>query len=132
MGITPSSVGDGRLEGKMFFIEKRGALVLLTLAAGGMLRMMRPWRGKTAKEELYRKILGDGAVAAVAQAGGVCALYDAAAAKFAEGMSVESIARIMAKGMAGTLENDPEWTIDWMLGPSLKDRSDPMGHRMGL
>ena len=24
----------------MFFIEKRGALVLLTLAAGGMLRMM--------------------------------------------------------------------------------------------
>jgi hypothetical protein len=112
----------------MFSIEKRGALVLLTLAAGGMLRMMRTWRGRTAKEELYRKILGDGAVAA----GGVCALYNAAAGKFAAGMSVESIARIMAKGMAGTLENDPELTIDWMLGPTLQDRSDPMGHRMGL
>ena len=78
--------------------------VALALAVGSvpfLLRILRTaWRGSTAKEELCRKILGDGAPSAALppQAGGICMLYDAG--KFAEGMSVERIAQCMAEGMA--------------------------------
>ena len=117
-------------------VGSRQNVLALALAVGSvpfLLRILRTaWRGSTAKEELCRKILGDGAPSAALppQAGGICMLYDAG--KFAEGMSVERIAQCMAEGMAGDPAHDPEWSINWMLGPSLKDRSDPTGHRKDI
>lgn len=84
------------------------------------------WRGNKAKEELCRKILGD---PEKQQATGICSLYDAAEGKFVEGLDAGKIAQYAAKGMIGDEAHDPEWSMHWILGPSLKDLSDPTGFR---
>lgn len=78
------------------------------------------------KKELYRKILGTIDPGAKE---GVCALYDTADGKCAEGMSVRKIAEIAARGMMGTPTAEPELATNWVLGPTFSDLSDPTGER---
>ena len=72
------------------------------------------------KKELYRKILGTIDPGAKE---GVCALYDTADGKCAEGMSVRKIAEIAARGMMGTPTAEPELATNWVLGPTFSDLS---------
>jgi hypothetical protein len=72
------------------------------------------------KKELYSKILDT--IKPDAKSA-VCALYDTAAGKCAEGLSVRSIAQIAARGMMGTPSADPEWALHWILGPTFTDRA---------
>jgi len=72
------------------------------------------------KKELYSKILATSKPEAKSA---VCALYDSAEGKCAEGLSVRSIAQIAARGMMGTPTADPEWALHWILGPTFADRA---------
>jgi ribosomal protein S18 acetylase RimI-like enzyme len=100
---------------------------LAVVSASAIVRIMCSWwRGNNAKAELCQKILGE---AEKQQVAGICSLYDAAEGKFVEGMDVRKVAEYAAKGMAGNETHDPEWSMHWILGPSLKDRSDPTGFR---
>mmetsp|Transcript_41002 Transcript_41002/g.60343 ORF Transcript_41002/g.60343 Transcript_41002/m.60343 type:complete len:291 (-) Transcript_41002:60-932(-) len=81
------------------------------------------------KKELYSKILGK--IEPEANPA-VCALYDTAAGKCAEGLSMHSIAQILARGMMGTPTADPDWTFHWIMGPTFDDLSDPTGERMKI
>lgn len=100
---------------------------MAVVSASAVVRIMCSWwRGNNAKAELCQKILGE---AEKQQVAGICSLYDAAEGKFVEGMDVRKVAEYAAKGMAGNETHDPEWSMHWILGPSLKDRSDPTGFR---
>ena len=78
------------------------------------------------KKELYSKILGK--IEPEANPA-VCALYDTAAGKCAEGLSMHSIAQILARGMMGTPTADPDWTFHWIMGPTFDDLSGMLFQR---